>query len=172
MSKLKIIISTVSILLVLMPLQSAIALSKTPAPISVFAESGCGSDGEGHWAITTSINFGCQGAKCQSPSSSGSSSTPSGSGLNTKNSGYCYGTPHNAMIDLLFAIIKFISDGIGLIIIMSLIIAGIQYTFSRGEPQAINSATRRIQSSVTALVIFIFAYAILNFLVPNGLFGQ
>lgn len=181
---LSIIAALLLFVFLMVPTNRASALS---VPVTTIAESGCGSDGSGHWAITTSIDFGCQGGQCQAPpssapsngntgssSSSPSTSTPAGSSGTTPSSGtgYCYGTAHNAMIDLLFAIIKFISDGIGLIIIMSLIIAGIQYTFSRGEPQAINSATKRIQSSVTALVIFIFAYALLNFLVPNGIFGQ
>ena len=77
----------------------------------------------------------------------------------------------SATMDLLFAIIRFLSDGVGLIIIASIIIAGVQYTFSRGDPQAVVGATKRIQSSVIALAIFIFAYALLDFVIPNGMFG-
>ena len=151
---------------------TSIAMAAT-APVATFAESGCGSDGSGHWTISTSIDFGCAGSHCQPPTLSSSSTTPTSSGNTNTGNSYCSGgKAHNALLDLLFAIIKFISDGVGLIIIMSLIIAGIQYTFSRGEPQAISSATKRIQSSITALVIFIFAYALLNFIIPNGVFGQ
>lgn len=112
----------------------------------------CGSAGG---AVDTSIDFGCTGNQCiKSPSST-----------------YCK-SYHSATMDLLFAIVRFISDGVGLIIIASLILAGIQYTFSRGEPQAIAGATKRVRSSVTALVLFIFAYALLNYIIPTGLFGQ
>lgn len=73
----------------------------------------------------------------------------------------------NAMLDLAFAIIRFLSNGAGLVIIGSLVWAGIQYSGSRGDPQSSALAINRIQSTVFALFIFIFAYAIINFLVPG-----
>lgn len=73
----------------------------------------------------------------------------------------------NAMLDLAFAIIRFLSNGAGLVIIGSLIWAGIQFTGSRGDPQSSAMAINRIQSTVFALLIFIFAYAIINYLVPG-----
>lgn len=160
------IFKTVLVGLALLSLSTVFSTGRVAAlaiPPPTFAVSGCGSDGSGHWVITTSIDFGCSGAQCASPQANSTGSQPT--------SGYC-STYHNAMVDLLFAIIKFISDGVGLIVIMSIIIAGIQYTFSRGEPQAVQAASKRIQSSVTALIIFIFAYALLNFIIPKGLFGQ
>ena len=166
-------ILVISLVLTTSILAPASIAAATTVPLTTFAESGCGSDGAGHWTITTSIDFGCAGSHCQPPPPPNSPTSSVSSGNTNTSNSYCTGgTAHNAMLDLLFAIIKFISDGVGLIIIMSLIIAGIQYTFSRGEPQAISSATKRIQSSITALVIFIFAYALLNFITPNGFFGQ
>ncbi len=159
------IFKTVLVGLALLSLSTVFSTGRVAAlaiPPPTFAVSGCGSDGSGHWVITTSIDFSCSGAQCASPQAK-LTSPPT--------SGYC-STYHNAMVDLLFAIIKFISDGVGLIVIMSIIIAGIQYTFSRGEPQAVQAASKRIQSSVTALIIFIFAYALLDFIIPRGLFGQ
>lgn len=73
----------------------------------------------------------------------------------------------NAMLDLTFAIIRFLSNGAGLVIIGSLVWAGLQYTGSRGDPQATALAVNRIQSTFFALLIFIFAYAIINYLVPG-----
>lgn len=72
-----------------------------------------------------------------------------------------------AMLDLTFAIIRFLSNGVGLVIIGSLIYAGIQYSGSRGDPQSTAMAVNRIQSTVFALLLFIFAYAIINYLVPG-----
>ncbi len=143
------VVAITGTLMLAVPYASANAVA---LPVSTFADSQCGS---GKDAITTSINFGCNGAVCPT-----SPSAP-----------YCTSS-HNAMIDLTFAIIRFLSDGVGLIIIASVIIAGIQYTFSRGEPQSIANASKRIQSSVTALLIFIFAYALLNYIIPNGFLGQ
>lgn len=74
----------------------------------------------------------------------------------------------NAIVDMLFAIIRFLSAGVGLVIIGSIIFGGIQYTSSRGDPQATAKAVQRIQASVIALIIFIFGYAILGYLIPAG----
>lgn len=136
---------------------SAIPLS---VPIRTVALSQCGAQSG---AVKTSINFGCAGANCPPMNANGT--------YPHSPDAYC-NAYHNALVDLLFAVIRFLTDGIGLIIIASLIIAGIQYTTSQGDPSAIKQATTRIRSSATALALFIFAYAILNYIVPNGFFGQ
>lgn len=76
------------------------------------------------------------------------------------------GTP---ILDLVFAIIRLLSMGVGLVVIGSIIMAGIQYTTSRGDPQATAKALNRVYSTFGALLLFIFAYAILNWLIPAGL---
>lgn len=73
----------------------------------------------------------------------------------------------NPIMDLTFAIIKLLSDGVGLVIVASLIWASIQYIGSRGDPNSTAMAIKRIRSNVTALVLFIFAYALLNYVVPG-----
>lgn len=133
---------------------SGIAMAQPlSVPTTTVALSQCGSK---TGKVITAINFGCNGAHCY-PTSDGDP--------------YC-GSNHSAVVDLLFAVIRFLTDGIGLVIIMSLIIAGIQYTTSQGDPSAIKHATERIHSAATALALFIFAYAILNYIIPNGFFGQ
>lgn len=76
----------------------------------------------------------------------------------------------NPITDMIFAFIRLLSDGVGLVVVASIIIAGIQYTTSAGDPQASAAATKRIQSTVVALIIYIFAYAILNYVIPAGFF--
>ena len=78
----------------------------------------------------------------------------------------------NGIIDLVFAIIRFLSDGVGIVVIASIIYAGIQYIISAGDPQKINSAINRIRSSIIALIVFIFAYAILNYLIPGAFLNK
>jgi len=73
----------------------------------------------------------------------------------------------NAIADMLFAIIRILSDGVGLVVIASIVFAGIQYSASQGNPQETAKAVNRIRSSVFALLIFIFGYAILNYLIPG-----
>lgn len=72
----------------------------------------------------------------------------------------------NPIIDLIFAIIRLLSDGVGLVIVGSLVVAGIQYSSSRGDPQATAAAVNRIRSTIFALLLFIFGYAILNYIIP------
>jgi hypothetical protein len=73
----------------------------------------------------------------------------------------------NAVLDATFAIIRFLSNGVGLVLIGSLIFAGIQYTASNGNPQNIANAENRVKSVMVALLIYIFAYAMLNYLIPG-----
>ena len=77
----------------------------------------------------------------------------------------------NAIMDLTFAIVRFLSTGVGFVLVASMIWAGIQYTSSRGDPQATAKAIQRIRANVIALLLFIFAYAILNFVVPGAVLG-
>jgi hypothetical protein len=82
-----------------------------------------------------------------------------------------FGCEHKgpALLDLTFAIIHFLSDGVGLVVVASLIWAGIQYTTSAGDPQATATAVKRIRSNVVSLFLYIFAYAILNYVVPGAI---
>ena len=74
----------------------------------------------------------------------------------------------SAAVDMLFAIIRFLSNGVGLVIIGSIVYGGIQYTMSRGDPQSTVLAVNRIRNSLFALLLFLFAYALLNYLIPRG----
>ncbi len=95
-----------------------------------------------------------------------------GSGSNRVYTSIDLGCSHvgGPVTDLVFAIIRLLSDGVGIVVVASMIVAGIQYTVSQDDPQAKKNAMGRIQSSLLALVIFIFAYAILNYVIPQGFF--
>ena len=104
----------------------------------------CGNlpDDEDNWK--TKLNFGCLGKQA-----------PSGLG---------------PIQDLVFALIRFLSIGVGVILTLSIIAAGIQYTTSEGNAEATQAAKKRIQNSIIGLGVFIFAYTALQFLVPGGIF--
>jgi len=72
-----------------------------------------------------------------------------------------------AILDLVFGVIQFLSDGVGLVVVASLVYAGIQYITSAGDPQAAANAIKRIRSSGVALLLFLFAYALLNYVIPG-----
>lgn len=74
----------------------------------------------------------------------------------------------NPIMDALFAVIRFLSFGVGLVLVASLAYAGVQYTMSRDDPKAVGEAKGRIQSTIGALLLFIFGFALLNYLIPAG----
>jgi hypothetical protein len=108
--------------------------------------------GSGTQAVAMSIDIGCRGQSC---------TTTNGTKI-CKN--------YSSILDATFAIIRFLSSGVGLVVIGSIILGGIQYSASRGDPKATAAAIGRIRSSVVALIIFIFGYAILNYIIPSGFF--
>lgn len=114
--------------------------------------------GTGASAQGTSFNFGCKGNVCV------------GTGPQTVSQSFFCQANNSPILDILFSIIRFLSAGVGLVVIASIIVGGIQYTTSGGDPQNVTKAIKRIRSSIVALVIFIFLYAIINYLVPLGFF--
>ncbi len=80
------------------------------------------------------------------------------------------GKEYSPILDMLFALIRFLSAGVGLVVIGSIIYAGIQYSASRGNPQSTEAAIKRVANSMFALLLYLFSFALLNFLVPGGLF--
>ena len=71
----------------------------------------------------------------------------------------------NPGIDLLAASFGAIAAG-------SIILGGIQYATSEGDPQKASGAKKRITNTLIALVAFIFLWAFLQFLIPGGLFNR
>ncbi|MBI5357895.1 hypothetical protein HZB74_03555 [Candidatus Saccharibacteria bacterium] len=104
----------------------------------------CGNLSDDGSNFKTKFNFGCLGSK-----------GPSGL---------------NPILDLVFAFVRFLSTGVGIIIILALIMAGIQYSGSEGNPEASAKAKKRAQNALIGLIIYMFAWAILQFIVPGGVF--
>lgn len=108
---------------------------------SVFADQ-CG---KGEDAVRVGVDFGCRGEEFPRPAL-------------------------NPIIDMAFAVFRFLSVGVGLVIIGSIMFAGIQYSTSRGNPQATQAAIKRITGAISALVLYMFIFALANFLIPGGMF--
>ena len=64
--------------------------------------------------------------------------------------------------------INLLSVLLALIAVISLIMAGIQYTASAGDPQKVSAAKARIRNTVIAIVAYIFLYAFIQFIIPGG----
>lgn len=82
----------------------------------------------------------------------------------------CNGANKNPIIDMAFALLRFLSFGVGIVVIASIVFAGIQYTTSEGNPEKSAQAKKRVQDSVMALIFYLFIFAIVQYLVPGGLF--
>lgn len=80
----------------------------------------------------------------------------------------CNHQASNALVDAAFAIIRFLSVGVGMVVVASIVWAGVQYTAARDDPSAVAKARERIQNTLIALLVYIFAAAILNFVIPAG----
>lgn len=100
--------------------------------------------GSGKNAIFITFNIGCRGAADQR-------------------------ADLNPIWDMLFALMRFLIAGVGIAVIGSTIYGGIMYAASQGNPQATQGAIKRIQASIGALLLYIFAASLINWLVPGGL---
>lgn len=77
---------------------------------------------------------------------------------------------HCGILDYLTIFINVLSGLVGIIVVISIILGGIQYTASSGDPQKIAAAKRRILNALVAFFAFIFMYAFLQYLIPGGIF--
>lgn len=113
-------------------------------------------------------------ALCPNADPSAITSYVCGSGEKTKmytaiNFG-CNQAYENGILDLAMAILRFLTNVVGVVLIGATMWAGIQYGASRGDPNMVGAAKKRLFNVFLSLVIFLFSYAIINFLVP-GFFG-
>lgn len=77
--------------------------------------------------------------------------------------------PGGPIFVYLAMIIKFLSGAIGLVIVLMIVVVGVQYITSAGDPGRVKEAKTRITNAITGLVLFVLMFAILNFLIPGGI---
>ena len=65
--------------------------------------------------------------------------------------------------------INFLSALVGVAVVISIVIGGIQYSSSAGDPSKASAAKARIRNAIIALIVFVLLYAMINFLIPGGL---
>lgn len=66
--------------------------------------------------------------------------------------------------------INFLTAGVGIIIVIMVIIGGYGYLTSSGDPQKAAAARGRIANALIALMASILMYAVLQWLIPGGIF--
>ena len=65
-------------------------------------------------------------------------------------------------------LINVLSATLGVVVTAVIIVAGIQYSASAGNPQAAAAAKKRITNAILALVFFACMYGFLQWIVPGG----
>jgi hypothetical protein len=73
--------------------------------------------------------------------------------------------------DWLQNVINLFSMLVGLVVVISIIFAGIQYMTAGGNASQVAAAKNRISMSVLAFILFAFTYALLQWLIPGGIFN-
>jgi|GEM_PF-4203278 len=68
--------------------------------------------------------------------------------------------------------INLFSVTFGFIAVASIIMGGIQYASSTGDPQKVTAAKQRITNTLIALAAYFFLYGFLQFLIPGGAFNR
>jgi hypothetical protein len=64
--------------------------------------------------------------------------------------------------------IAFLSFAVGLAVVIGVIIGGMQYITSAGDPQKAATGKRHIWNAIIAMLVYLFLFALLNFLIPGG----
>jgi hypothetical protein len=78
----------------------------------------------------------------------------------------------NPIVTTLNLVINFLSAGVGIVIVGSIIYGGIQYSWAGNNANQVAAAKDRIQNALVALIVFFFIFAFLNYLIPGGLLFQ
>jgi hypothetical protein len=75
-----------------------------------------------------------------------------------------------AIVDKIIVVTNILSALVAVIVVGSLVWAGIQYGMAGPNPQAVAEARKRIRNALIALVFYIFMFSFLQWLVPGGIF--
>lgn len=69
------------------------------------------------------------------------------------------------------AILQFLATGVGIAVVGGVIWGGLLYMTARDSSAQTEKAVMVIINSVLGLILFIFTYAIINFIIPGGILG-
>ena len=81
--------------------------------------------------------------------------------------GICTGNP---IVKDLNEIVNVFSGLVGVVVVGTIILGGIQYAAAGDKAEAVSAAKKRIINGVIALLAFLFIFAFLQWLIPGGVF--
>jgi hypothetical protein len=76
----------------------------------------------------------------------------------------------NPVMAVVISIFNWLAIGVTIVVIGAVIYGGIMYSSSGGNPEQAKKAMGVIRGAIIALILYFAMFAVLNFLVPGGLF--
>jgi hypothetical protein len=81
------------------------------------------------------------------------------------------GTESSKVWDALKVILNVMSGLVAVLAVIMLIVAGIQYSASNGDPSGVKAAKDKIVNVIIGLIAYVFLFSFLQWLIPGGLFN-
>jgi hypothetical protein len=75
-----------------------------------------------------------------------------------------------AIYEFVRLVTRYAAGLFGLVLVFMLVISGVQYTTSAGNPEAVKSAKGRIANALIGLILFILMFGLLDFIIPGHVF--
>ena len=86
--------------------------------------------------------------------------------------GVCDDGEGSGVYDILSIVLNVLTIGVGVLGVLGIVIAGIQYVTAADNEQQMAKAKQRIIEVVIGLVIYAVMYSVLQWLIPGGIFGK
>lgn len=93
---------------------------------------------------------------------------PDDCGTNTYFDWNCGG---QGIVGLLITIVNWLAIGVAIAVVGGIIYGAILYTSSGGNPEQSKKGIDTIRNAIIALILYFAMWALINFLVPGGLFN-
>jgi hypothetical protein len=75
----------------------------------------------------------------------------------------------NPIVAFLKTVLQFLALGIGIALVGGLSTGGVVYMTARANPQQVQKAEEIIRNAIIGIALYVFMFAIINFLIPGGL---
>lgn len=82
----------------------------------------------------------------------------------------CDDTGGNSVVSAVLQLVNFLAVGVGIAVVGGIVWGGMLYASSNGDSSKAKQGITTIVNAVLGLLLFIFMYALINFIVPGGLF--
>ena len=84
----------------------------------------------------------------------------------------CSSSDSDALFDILGIGLQIVTYGVGSAAVIGVIIAAYQYITARDNPSQVAAAKNRLLQIIIGLLVWVMIWAILQFLLPGGLFAD